>query len=410
MTRISVSSVIVALVGLLATATPAFAQESASATSAPTAPATRPEVLARLHALTVPVVPVVPVVPDQAVPTSGQVFNPDISIIANFLTTAGRNPFSDEPVFALEEAEIAFQAFVDPYSRADFFFAVNAEGVEVEEGFITFTALPGHLLLKAGKMRAQFGKMNTLHTHNVPGADRPLVSGNLVGGHEGLSDAGFSVAHLVQVPALFLELTGEVYRGDSEVFQSDERSRLNYLGRVRAYRDLTEASNLDMGASFAFGPARVGESGPGESHEHEDEAEEDDAVTVDKRLVGVDATFRYRPLRGTPYRRLNLRTELVWSTVDLPLGGQATAFGFYGLGEYQFARRWYVGGRVDRSGRTFDASAVDTGGAAFLTFWPSEFSQIRGEYRRINFAEGVSANEVLFQINFSIGAHGAHIF
>ena len=46
----------------------------------------------------------------------------------------------------------------------------------------------------------------------------------------------------------------------------------------------------------------------------------------------------------------------------------------------------------------------------FVTFWPSEFSQVRGQYRRTNYAEGVTANEFLFQFNFSIGAHGAHVF
>jgi hypothetical protein len=46
----------------------------------------------------------------------------------------------------------------------------------------------------------------------------------------------------------------------------------------------------------------------------------------------------------------------------------------------------------------------------FLTFWPTEFSQIRTQYRRLNFAEGTNANEVMFQLNFSIGAHAAHAF
>ena len=46
----------------------------------------------------------------------------------------------------------------------------------------------------------------------------------------------------------------------------------------------------------------------------------------------------------------------------------------------------------------------------FLTFWPTEFSQIRAQYRRTRFAEGTNANEVMFQLNFSIGAHGAHAF
>jgi hypothetical protein len=77
--------------------------------------------------------------------------------------------------------------------------------------------------------------------------------------------------------------------------------------------------------------------------------------------------------------------------------------------EYQFARRWYRRG-FDHSARAFDGSLKDNGGSVFVTFWPTEFSQIRTQYRRTNFAERVSANELLFQLNFSIGAHGAHVF
>jgi hypothetical protein len=53
---------------------------------------------------------------------------------------------------------------------------------------------------------------------------------------------------------------------------------------------------------------------------------------------------------------------------------------------------------------------VDQGPSIVLTYWPSEFSQIRGQYRRTRYAEGVTANEALFQFLFSIGAHGAHVF
>jgi hypothetical protein len=45
-----------------------------------------------------------------------------------------------------------------------------------------------------------------------------------------------------------------------------------------------------------------------------------------------------------------------------------------------------------------------------LTYWPSEFSQIRGQYRRIRYDEGPVATELLFQFLISIGAHGAHPF
>ena len=70
----------------------------------------------------------------------------------------------------MNEAEVSFQAVVDPYARADFFLAFGADGeVSLEEGFLTFTSLPGGLLAKVGKMKAAFGKVNQLHPHSCRG-------------------------------------------------------------------------------------------------------------------------------------------------------------------------------------------------------------------------------------------------
>ncbi len=336
--------------------------------------------------------------PPTPTPAGPKALNPDISVNGNVLGALAKDAPDLAPL-QLSEVEAAFQAIIDPYAKADFFVAFGPEGADVEEAYITFTALPANLLLKAGKMRALFGKVNTLHTHALPSADRPLVTANLLGGDEGLSDAGLSLSHLIANPLVYLEVVGEVYRGESEVFQSDARSRLAYVGRARAYRDITESTNIDLGTSVAFGRAGVGvgEDGAFQS-------------VHNRRLVGVDATFRYRPLRRAIYQRLNLRTELVWSRQELPTDPAAQAFGFYALGEYQFARRWYLGGRLDRSGRAQDPSAVDRAQSVFLTFWPTEFSQVRGQYRRLSFAEGVTSHQLLFQFKFSIGAHAAHVF
>lgn len=330
----------------------------------------------------------------QSMPAGGgTVFNPDMSVIANFLGVAGKNPMNTSPALSLSEVEVAMQAIVDPYAKADFFLSASPEGMSVEEAYITFTALPGDFQMKVGKLHAQFGKVNTMHTHALPYTDRPLVNMNLVGGEEGLTDSGISVSRLMASSALFLEATGEVYAGTSAVYTSPQRSKLNYVGRLRGYRDITEGSNIDFGASAAFGPTNVGPES-------------------NKTLFGIDATFRYRPLRRAIYHRFQARTELVWSRQD---GAVTTAlpqkaFGWYGLMEYQFGRQWYIGGRVDRSGRTLDASLTDSGQSAFITYWPSEFSQIRGQYRRTSYAEGLTGNEFLFQLSFSIGAHGAHVF
>jgi hypothetical protein len=69
--------------------------------------------------------------------TSSKAFNPDISVNGNFVGAAGSNPFATFPALQLNEVEAAFRAIVDPYARADFYFAAGPEGVEVEEGIIT---------------------------------------------------------------------------------------------------------------------------------------------------------------------------------------------------------------------------------------------------------------------------------
>jgi len=162
--------------------------------------------------------------------------------------------------------------------------------------------------------------------------------------------------------------------------------------------------------SFSWGPTDFLSGVPVAAAQTDGEEIVAPPVELGKRLIGVDLAFRYRPLARAIYRRLNLRTELIWSHQERAAETPVKAFGYYVMGEYQFARRWYIGARGDRSGRVLDGDAVDTGASVFLTFWPTEFSQIRSQYRWTKYAEDVSGNEFLFQFNFSIGAHGAHIF
>ena len=78
--------------------------------------------------------------------------------------------------------------------------------------------------------------------------------------------------------------------------------------------------------------------------------------------------------------------------------------------DYQLGRRWFAGARLDQSNHAGDVSLSDTGQSLLLTFKPTEFSLVRGQYRRTKYALGETAHEVLFQFLFAIGAHGAHPF
>ncbi len=325
----------------------------------------------------------------------GKALNPDISLIGNFLGSLGKNPVRAVPSLEMAESELSLRAIIDPYAQGDVFLSFGESGVDVEEAYITFTSLPGSFVARAGKLRSAFGKVNTLHTHNLPWIDRPLATENLLGGEEGISDAGLAISRILPAPAgIFLEGTAQVFRGDSaDVFTASKRSDVSVIGHLRGYGDISESTNLDLGFSYGRGHTSEGS-------------------LFLANLYGVDATLRWKPLRRAIYKSFMARTELVWSRRDTLAGGRAAerAFGMFTSGEYRLSRRWTVGGRYDRSGRAMDAGMTDTGFSGVLTYWPSEFSQIRSQYRFARYAEGRDANELRFQFLFVLGAHGAHPF
>jgi hypothetical protein len=196
-----------------------------------------------------------------------------------------------------------------------------------------------------------------------------------------------------------------VFRGESEgLFEEEKRSDLAYGARYRIFRDLTEATNLDLGISWAQGPnateVDLGEEG----------------VFVERgktRLAGLDATLRWKPLQTAAYRSFTARGEVIRSRRKQP-GADPAALGWFVSGDWQLAKRWFVGGRYESADHADDDALTDSGQAAVLTFWPSEFSQLRAELRHRRYelfdADPVDANELLFQLQFAMGAHGAHPF
>jgi hypothetical protein len=327
-------------------------------------------------------------------PITGNVFNPDISVIGNFLGHAGTdNPFEPRQAFDLEEAEIGLQAFVDPYARAKFFIAVTPEGAEVEEGFAEFIALPYDLTAKAGKLKATFGKANTWHTHVRPWVDQPLVIKNFFG-EEGLADSGISATKIIPNPLAYLEATAEVFSGHAEgVFEPLEQNDLFYNGHLKFFKDLTESTNLEIGTSYALGTTAA-EDGFESGNAH-------------NRFAGIDVSYRWKPLQTATRKGFIGRFELIRNT---RADQEESALGFYTSLDYQFAQRWLGGLRLDSADRPLDPSSTDRALSLSMTFRPSEFSQIRAQVRRSRYAHELTATELLLQLQFAIGAHGAHTF
>ncbi len=326
--------------------------------------------------------------PSQAPAPAAQAraLNPDLAVIGNFVGHAGDNLEARAPA-AVDEVEVSAQAFIDPYAKGYFFLAVSPEeGIDVEEAYAQFVTLPWGLTAKAGKTKATFGKANTWHTHQRPWIDQPLMLTRFLG-DEGAADVGVSVSKDIPNPfGAFIEATGEVYSGDVEnVFGRASDNDLFYNAHLKLFRDLGENSNIEVGTSYARGtlPEDAGHN----------------------RMAGVDVTYRWKPLSRSIYNSFIARFEgLANKRGDF----DDTLYGWYASADYQFARRWFTGVRIDRADTSFHGA--DRGYSATLTFWPSEFSQLRGQLRRTTLGIGPSFNELLLQLQFSIGAHGAHVF
>ena len=245
-------------------------------------------------------------------------------------------------------------------------------------------------------MRAQFGKVNTLHTHAMPTVDRPLVTENLVGGEDGLSDSGVSLSKLISNPCVFLEATGEVYAG--------------HRCGVSERRGVPGRPTSAICAPIAISPRTRTWTSACRTRTARPTSALADGLDLNKELVGIDATFRYRPLRRAIYQRLNLRTELIWSRQQLPEPCRTTAFGVtVSASTSSPSGGISARGPIDRAARS-TARARRPWRLGVPDLLADRVQPDRGQFRHTSFAEGRAANEVLFQINFAIGAHGAHVF
>ncbi len=286
---------------------------------------------------------------------------------------------------AVQELEIQFQAAVDPYFKANLVVAIPGdEPFEVEEGYLTLTSLP-RVLVNIGKIKEPFGRENLAHTHALLTIDKSLI-GQRVFGEEGLNDIGLNAQILLPTP-WFSELTIGGDAGNNEVvLGSGDPEGLSGMVHWKNLFDLGETATLEAGISGLIGK---------------------NAFDGRSIVAGADVTIKGG---GRGRRQWN---RYVWQNEFLIMDRQgadedARLGGLYSTFEYALSRRWWIGGRYDYVGVFSDDTAM--AGTLIGVFAPTEFSAVRIQAQRQFLPDGHTADSIVGQLNFTLGAHPAHSY
>jgi len=357
---------------------------------------------------------------------------PDVSAIGEFIGdfTKGRSTQESGRRFDIREVELAVQAAVDPYFRADIILGLSdLEGIAIEESYLTAIRLPLGLQGRLGRFHMPIGKQNTTHRAELLGSiEYPFVIQRFLG-PEAAKGTGLWLSHIFSPFGFYQELQATVVDQVGEVEEdlvteepSDgSASGLGYSLRLRNYVDLSEAANLEISGSVATSRRAQ----PLECAAGVDPCpglDEFNAVNARQKVFGADVTFRWRPLQQGLYRSFILQGEVLRQlnerSPSLPAlppgvsyGGPTRGFtGAYLFTRYQVGRRTFIGARGDwvedpeASGEALRAASI------FVQFFPSEFSKFVLGFERYSPKGGESLNRLLLQSTFAVGPHRPHPF
>lgn len=307
--------------------------------------------------------------------------------------------FNTNNGFNLNYAELALHSNVDQAFELDGVFHFSPEGVEIEEAYFTTKAFPYNLRVKGGKFKSDFGRINSQHQHVWDFADAPLVYNGFLS-PEGLNSPGVQLQWLAPTP-WYMKFGLEILQsGNGGTFGNDFEKKDGeslYIAYMKNSFDVEDASVL-FGLSYVNGTSNI--------------ADEND-TPIYKGNSEIYATDLSIKNYFNSYSYLNWQSEYLYRDMksdDTALDSDKTQSGYYTQLVYQIDENYKTGlryeGFLKRSNgakTTFDVS-----------YKTSEFAQLRLQYSHDKaFKQNTSdkaIDEIMFELTFAIGAHGAHSF
>ncbi|MDO8453279.1 MAG: hypothetical protein Q7S59_01760 [Sulfurimonas sp.] len=308
--------------------------------------------------------------------------------------------FNTNNGFNLNYAELAMHSNVDQAFELDGIFHHSTEGVEIEEAYFTTKALPYSLKVKGGKFKSDFGRLNSQHAHVWDFADAPLVYNSFLS-PEGINAPGVQFQWLAPTP-WYMKLGFEaMQKGNGGTFANDfdkKDGEALYVGYLKNSFDIKDASLL-LGVSYANGVSNI------------EDAESAAAIYKgNSEVYGADLSIKNY---FNSYSFINWQSELLRRDMisdDVTIGEDKKQSGYYTQLIYQMDENWKAGLRYEDFLQD-SYGAKTTVNASYKT---SEFAQLRLQYSYDEtfkmYGNKKAIDEIILQLTFAIGAHGAHSF
>ena len=323
--------------------------------------------------------------------------NPEISVTGDFRIGA-TNPRAEGTAgdnFVARKFEMGFQSALDPYAAAKIFASFEGGEVSIEEGYLYFPVLPGHVRLDIGRFRQEIGELNRWHLHAVPEDEYPLVVRRYASDH-GLIGTGVSLYW--PLPFSGQAGTYELYvqgtTGDNSVLYAGG-NRPAVLSKLAGFWQLSRSTYLMASASGTYG------------------TNPDTGLTTSLAVLATRLTWR-PPAEGMA-RELTVRGEY-WNLHRSFSGVATTRYGGYADATWKLNRRYTVSTRWDWL-QAADPMVASHEWAITpaLTYWQSEFVFLRALFEHACFIDPgqptcTTHDRFTIQAVFAMGPHRHELF
>lgn len=301
-------------------------------------------------------------------------------------------PFNKDRGLNFNYAELALHSTVDPYFDAYAILHIHPDGLEVEEAYVETRSLPYGFLIKAGKMKSSFGRINSKHHHSWQFDSQPIIYEALFG-PDAISDAGVKLQWVAPTDTYIMTGVEALQGTNDQSFGDPEKNNL-YVGYIKSSIDIGDNLSILGGVSLAHGQNTTQNS---------------------TDVYGLDLTLREQ--LGS-YSALIWQNEFLSRNKDLGTKTDDKQAGFYSEVIYQYNNNYSCGFRYDQiTQNKTDLSTYKNSDnllryTAKLEYKPFPMSRLRLEYTndqtKVIDGKRKDIDEVMLTLNVAAGAHGAH--